>query len=114
MTFTGGTFPVSGTVTAVSGTGTSATQSTTNSTIAASTSSNTTVKASAGRLFSVTVTTLGTNAMQFTDGGTTVIFGLAASAAVGTYNAATGGVPFSTSLVALGNAANPAVTVSFA
>lgn len=102
-------------VTVLAGSGINATQATTNTAIAAGTASNTTLKASAGRLFSVTVTTAGTVApMNFTDGpGGTVIFSLATAAAIGTY-AITGGVPFSTSLIAVGLATNPAVTVSFA
>jgi hypothetical protein len=99
------------TVTVAAGSGTAATQSTTNTVIAAGTASNTTIKTGAGRLFGVTVTAVGTVApMVFTDGGVT-IFALAIAAPVGFYPA---NIPFVTNLVAVGLATNPAVTVSYA
>jgi hypothetical protein len=103
-------------VTGTTGSGVTATQSTTNTAVP-SNAANVTVKASAGRLFSVTVTTVGTVGLTITDGtGGTVIFVLTAAqaAALGTYNAPTGGIPFNTSLVVVGAATNPSVTISYA
>ncbi len=99
------------TVTVAAGSGTAATQSTTNATIAAGVVSNTTLRTGAGRLFAVTVTTVGTTAMSFTDNAV-VIFTLSAAqvAALGTYQT---NIPFFTNLVAVGAATNPGVTVSF-
>ncbi len=110
----GGALTIAGTVTAVSGTGTNATQATNTTAIAASVAGNTVIKASAGRLFTVQVTTVGTNAMSFYDNATTasgtIIGQLVASAPVGTY---TFNTPAVNGITAGGNAANPAVTVSW-
>lgn len=78
--------------------------------IAAATAGNTTIKASAGRLCKIIVTATGTNPMVFQDGATTVA-GLPASPAIGTVLDVQ--IPCGTSIVALGNAANPGVTVTF-
>jgi hypothetical protein len=114
ITASGGALTIAGTVTAVSGTGTNATQATNTTAIAASVAGNTVIKASAGRIFTVQVTTAGTNAMSFYDNATTasgtIIAQLPASAAVGTY---TFNSPAANGITAGGNAANPAVTVSW-
>ncbi len=108
----GGAVPVSGTVTTIpGGSGANVQQANTNTVIAAGTVANTTLRTGAGRLFAVTVTTVGTTAMSFTDNAV-VIFTLSAAqvAALGTYQT---NIPFFTNLVAVGAATNPGVTVSF-
>lgn len=73
------------------------------------------VKAGAGRLFGVTVTAQGSAPLTFTDGPSgTVLFTLAADAAIGKYADLPGGTPFSTSLYANSGANTPAVTVHYA
>ena len=80
--------------------------------IAAGVAANTTVKSSPGRLCRVLVTTSGANAMQFTDGAAGTIIGIIpVSAAVGTVIDFQ--LPAATSIIAVGSATNPAVTVSF-
>lgn len=78
--------------------------------IAAATVANTTIKASAGRLCKIIVTATGTNPMVFQDNGVTVA-GLPASPAIGTVLDVQ--IPCGTNIVAVGNAANPGVTVTF-
>ncbi len=96
------------------GSGANATQATNTTPITAGTAANTVIKGSPGRLFTVQVTTVGTNAMSFYDNATTasgtIIGQLAASAPVGTY---TFNTPAVNGITAGGNAANPAVTVSW-
>ncbi len=80
--------------------------------IAAGVTSNTAIIPNQGVLVSILVTTSGTNPMVFTDIATgTKIGALAASAPIGTYtfNNPCGSQGFQ----AVGNAANPAVTVFF-
>lgn len=76
--------------------------------IAAGTATNTTIKASAGRLCRVIVTATGTNAMQFQDNAVTVA-SLPASPTVGAVFEWQ--IPCGTNIVAVGAAANPGVTV---
>lgn len=78
--------------------------------IAAATAASTTVKASAGRLCKIIVTATGTNPMVFQDNGVTVA-ALPASPAIGTVLDVQ--IPCGTNIVAVGNAANPGVTVTF-
>src|SRR5690348_8378157 len=78
--------------------------------IPAATTANTTIKNSAGRLCKIIVTATGTNPMVFQDGATTVA-GLPASPAIGTVLDVQ--IPCGTRIVAVGNAANPGVTVTF-
>lgn len=79
--------------------------------IAAGKSGNTVISSAVGRLCRVLVTTTGTNPMQFTDGAAGTIIGqLPASAPVGVYEFQ---MPVQNGIVAVGNAANPAVTVSY-
>ena len=86
---------------------------TTTTAIAAGHTGNTTVKPSAGRLCQVLVTASGTNAMQFTDGASGTVIGLIPA------SAPVNGVPYifnmpvATSIIAVGNANNPAVTVAW-
>jgi hypothetical protein len=83
--------------------------------IAAGVATDTVVKASAGRLCKVLVTTTGTNPMAIWDNASghtgTIIGAFAASPVVGTV------VPFdmpaANGITVQGNAANPAVTISF-
>jgi hypothetical protein len=107
LTSTAGALNVSATI--VPGTGVTATQATSNVAVP-SNASNVTVKATPGRLFSVTVTTVGTVGMQFSDNGV-VVFALTAAqaAALGTYQA---NVQFNTAIVAVGAATNPSVTAA--
>ena len=97
-------------VTATAGTGVAAPQATVNVAVPAS-GSNTTVRTGAGRLFSVTVTTVGSvTGMTFTDNGVTIAALTAAqAAAVGTYQI---NVPFATNLVVVGGATNAALSAS--
>lgn len=79
--------------------------------IAAGQAANTTVKSTAGKLWKVIVTTSGANPMVFRDGAAgTIIGALPANAAVGPYEFASSAA---TAIVAIGNAGNPAVTVTF-
>ena len=88
---------------------------TTTVSIAAGTATDTVVKATPGRLCKVLVTTTGTNPMAIWDNASghtgTIIGAFAASPAVGTV------VPFdmpaANGITVQGNAANPAVTISF-
>jgi hypothetical protein len=109
-----GQIAVNGTVTAVSGSGTSATQSTTNTSVAVS-ASNTIVKATPGRLFGITITTVGTlTPLIITDGAAgTTIFEAVIGAAVG-YYPISGGNVFNTNLSVAGSATNPVVVCHYA
>lgn len=79
--------------------------------IAAGVTGNTTVKATPGVLVAVLVTTPGSNAMTFVDGGTGKIIGkLGVNVPVGSYSM---GYTAAVSIVAQGNAQNPAVTVEY-
>jgi hypothetical protein len=98
---------------ASTGSATQATQPTANAQVAPN-ASNVTVKASGGRLFAVTVTVTGTNPLQITDGvGGPVIFALPASPPLGLISIPFGAL-FSTSLVVVGSATNPNVTLQYA
>ena len=84
--------------------------------VAASTATDTVIKASAGRLCRVLVTTTGTNPMQIFDnasaGSGTIIGALPASPAVGSvydFN-----LPAANGITVKGSASNPAVTISWA
>jgi hypothetical protein len=83
--------------------------------IAAGTSADTVVKATPGRLCKVLVTTTGTNPMSIWDNASghtgTVIGAFAASPTVGTV--ASFDMPAANGITVQGNAANPAVTISF-
>ena len=106
LTFTGGSLPVTASV----GTGVQAPQATTNVAVPAS-ASNTTVRTGAGRLFSVTVTSVGSiTGMTFTDNGVVIAALTAAqAAAIGTVQI---NVPFTTNLVVVGGATNAALSVA--
>jgi hypothetical protein len=82
--------------------------------IAAGTTADTVVKASAGTLARVLVTAVGTNTMLIYDNASghtgTVIGIIPASSPVGTY---TFQLPALNGITVQGNAANPAVTISF-
>lgn len=82
--------------------------------IAAGTAGNTVVKASAGRLASVLVTTTGTNPLVIYDNASTasgtIIGALPASPAIGLY---VFGTPAQNGLTVAGNASNPGVTVFY-
>jgi hypothetical protein len=97
-------------VTATVGTGVQAPQATTNVAVAAS-ASNTTVRTGAGRLFAVTVTTVGSaTGMTFTDNGVVIAaLTTAQVAAIGTVQI---NVPFTTNLVVVGNALNASISVA--
>jgi len=103
---TGGALPVTATI----GTGVQAPQATTNVAVAAN-AGNVTVRTGAGRLFSVTVTTVGSvTGMTFTDNGVTIAsLSIAQAAALGTYLI---NVPFTTNLVVVGGATNASLSVS--
>lgn len=83
--------------------------------IAAGVTSDTVVKASAGRLCKVLVTTTGTNPLAIWDNASghtgTIIGAFAASPTVGTV--ASFDMPAANGITVQGNAANPAVTISF-
>jgi len=98
------------TVTATVGTGVQAPQATTNVAVPAN-AANVTVRTGAGRLFAVTVTTVGSvTGMTFTDNGVVIAALTAAqAAAVGTYQI---NVPFTTNLVVVGGATNASVSVA--
>ena len=106
ITATGGVLPM--TVTA--GAGVQATQSTTNVAVPAN-AANVTVRTGAGRLFSVTVTVVGSvTGMTFTDNGVVIAALTAAqAAAIGTVQI---NVPFTTNLVVVGGATNAALSVA--
>ncbi|MGH2449250.1 MAG: hypothetical protein ACRDFS_11705 [Chloroflexota bacterium] len=78
--------------------------------IAAGVTGNTVIKGGPGVLCRVLVTTAGTAAMSFED-GSTVIGVIPANTAAGTIVDIQ--MPAAGSIVAIGNAANPAVTVAF-
>jgi hypothetical protein len=85
------------------------------SAVAASTSANTVIKASAGRKCRILVTTTGTNAMSIYDNASaasgTVIGALPASPAVGTiYDLQ---MPAANGITVGGNANNPGITISW-
>jgi len=105
---TGGALPVSATV--VPGTGVQAPQATTNVAVPAN-AANVTVHTGAGRLFSVTVTSVGSiTGMTFTDNGVVIAALTAAqAAAIGTVQI---NVPFTTNLVVVGGATNAALSVA--
>jgi hypothetical protein len=106
LTFTGGSLPVTASV----GTGVQAPQSTTNVAVPAN-AANVTVRTGAGRLFSVTVTIVGSiTGMTFTDNGVVIAALTAAqAAAIGTVQI---NVPFTTNLVVVGGATNAALSVA--
>jgi hypothetical protein len=106
VTSTGGNLNVTASI----GTGVQAPQATTNVAVPES-GSNTTVHTGPGRLFSVTVTTVGTaTSMTFTDNGVVIAALTAAQvAALGTYQI---NVPFTTNLVVAGNALNASISVA--
>jgi len=83
--------------------------------IAAGTAGNTIVKAALGRLVRVLVTTPGTNAVLIYDNASgangTIIGAIPASAAVG--SSFLFDLPAALGITVAGNAANPAVTISF-
>lgn len=83
--------------------------------IAAGVSTDTVVKATPGRLCRVLVTTTGTNPLTIWDNASghtgTIIGAFAASPAVGTV--ASFEMPAANGITVQGNAANPAVTISF-
>lgn len=100
-------------VTLVGGSGTTATQSTTNTPVPAN-ASPVVIKSTAGRLFGVTITTTGITPLVLTDGvGGTAIFVTIASPAVGYFPIAGGNV-FNTSLNVPGSATNPAFVAHYA
>jgi hypothetical protein len=103
-----------GAITTASATsGITATQPYTNTALAAQAGAAT-VKATAGRLFGVTVTTTGVTPLVVTDGsGGTTIFELPASPVVGYYGIAPAGNVFNTSLVVVGSATNPAIVLHY-
>lgn len=103
---TGGALPVTATV----GTGVQAPQATINVAVPAN-ASNVTVRTGSGRLFSVTVTTVGSvTGMTFTDGGVVIAALTAAQVAVvGTVQI---NVPFTTNLVVVGGATNASISVA--
>ena len=108
ITSTGGAINTSTTI--VPGTGVQATQATTNVAVPANTA-NVTVHTGAGRLFSVTVTSVGSiTGMTFTDNGVVIAALTAAqAAAIGTVQI---NVPFTTNLVVVGGATNAALSVA--
>lgn len=83
--------------------------------VASAKATDTIIKASAGQLVSVLVTTTGTNPMQIFDnalaGSGTIIGALPASPAVGTLYTFT--MPAANGITVKGNAANPGVTISY-
>jgi hypothetical protein len=112
ITSTGGGLTVSGTVTAnvAVGTGVQAPQATTNVAVPANTA-NVTVRTGAGRLFSVTVTAVGSvTGMTFTDNGVVIAaLTVAQVAAIGTVQI---NVPFTTNLVVVGGTTNASISVA--
>ncbi len=84
--------------------------------VAASTASDTVIKAAPGRLLRILVTTTGTNPMTIHDnasaGSGTVIGALPASPAVG--SSYQFDLPAGAGITVKGNSNNPAVTISFA
>jgi hypothetical protein len=106
LTFTGGSLPVTASV----GTGVQAPQSTTNVATPAN-AANVTIRTGAGRLFSVTVTTVGSiTGMTFTDNGVVIAaLTVAQVAAIGTVQI---NVPFTTNLVVVGGATNASISSS--
>jgi hypothetical protein len=92
--------------------GLNATQASSHTSIAAGTTGNTTIKASAGRCFDIIVTTVGTAAIQITDGASgAVIAEIPASAGLGRYAFNS---PAATGIVAVGIANLPAYTILWA
>jgi hypothetical protein len=106
ITSTGGNLNVTASI----GTGVQAPQATTNVAVP-SNASNVTVRTGAGRLFSVTVTTVGSvTGMTFTDNGVVIAALTAAQVAVvGTVQI---NVPFTTNLVVVGGATNASISVA--
>ena len=106
ITSTGGAINTSTTI--VPGTGVQAPQATTN-VATPSNAANVTIRTGAGRLFSVTVTTVGTaTGMTFQDNGVTIAaLTTAQVAAIGTVQI---NVPFTTNLVVVGNALNASIS----
>lgn len=101
---------VNGAIATIPGTGVQAPQATTNVAVPAN-ASNVTVRTGVGRLFSVTVTTVGSiTGMTFTDNGVVIAaLSAAQAAAIGTYLI---NVPFTTNCVVVGGATNAAVSVA--
>jgi hypothetical protein len=81
------------------------------SAIAVGNNNNTIIKASAGRLVSVLVTSNNNAVMQFTDGANGTVIGQIPANQNG--NLFTFNMPAANSIVAVGNNGNPAVTVSY-
>jgi hypothetical protein len=106
VTSTGGNLNVTASI----GTGVQAPQATTNVAVPAN-ASNVTVHTGPGRLFSVTVTTVGSvTGMTFTDNGVVIAAITAAqAAAIGTVQI---NVPFTTNLVVVGGATNASLSVA--
>ena len=106
ITSTGGNLNVTASI----GTGVQAPQATTNVAVP-SNASNVTVRTGAGRLFAITVTTVGSvTGMTFTDGGVVIAALTAAQVAVvGTVQI---NVPFTTNLVVVGGATNASISVA--
>lgn len=82
--------------------------------IAAGKTTDTVIKASPGRLCRILVSTVGTNPLSVFDNASghtgTVIGQLAASAAIGIYDFQ---LPAANGITVQGNAANPAITISY-
>lgn len=86
--------------------------------IAAGVATNTVIKATPGKAFTILITTVGTNTLTVSDANSsataaagTIIGITAASAALGSAFTCVG--PSQFGIVVLGNAANPAVTISW-
>jgi hypothetical protein len=103
LTFSGGNLPIVN-----AGTGVQVAQATTNIATPQN-GSNVTLRTGAGRLFTVTVTTVGSvTPLVFTDNGVTIFtLSIAQNAAIGTYPA---NIPFTTNLVVVGGATNAAIS----
>lgn len=110
VTSTGGALSIAGAVSVTPGTGVQAPQATTNVAVPAN-ASNVTVRTGAGRLFSVTVTAVGSiTGMTFTDNGVVIAaLTIAQVAAIGTVQI---NVPFTTNLVVVGGATNAAISAA--
>lgn len=91
---------------------------TTTTAIAAGVTTNTIIKATPGKAFTILITTVGSNTLMVVDANSsasaaagTIIGITAASAALGSAFTCVG--PSQFGIVVLGNAANPAVTISW-
>lgn len=85
----------------------------TNNTAVPANAANVTVKATAGRLFGITITTVGTTTLSITDGigGAAILENV--GTALGTFMIPPGNV-FNTSLVVVGSGTNPAIVCHYA